>query len=44
MFTQLALEAMRLLDDHRKEYHVKSKDHCVICRSLRRAILKGVQK
>lgn len=41
MFNALSSEGMKLLEEHRKSFHSKDKKDCIICRSLRRTILKG---
>lgn len=42
MFSEFVKECARLLEDHRKVYHVKVKQDCVVCRSLRRSIVRGI--
>lgn len=42
MFSGFVLECDRLLADHRKVFHVKNKVDCVVCRSLRRSIVRGI--
>jgi hypothetical protein len=39
----LSLEAIRLLDEHRKVFHGDGSAECVIDRSLRRTVLRGVK-
>lgn len=34
-------EAMRLLEEHRKVYHLDFPSLCTICFSLRRAMMRG---
>lgn len=36
-------EALRLLKDHRVAFHAFGKMDCLLCRSLRRSILKGLR-
>lgn len=42
---KLAQECIRVLEDHRKEFHgsrsVKESPDCVVCRSLRRNFLRN---
>lgn len=36
-------EAMRLLGSHKNIFHAKDSNDCVICRSLRRSVLRGMK-
>lgn len=44
MLSNVAAEALRLLEDHRKVFHGGKKDgDCRLCRSLRRALIEGLR-